>query len=386
MNDTSGNVTRLHLLDFMRGIAALAVVFWHWQHLYPDFGTPEFDRTAQPFYSVLFPLYESGWMAVELFFALSGFVFFWLYRESIQNNKISSLKFFILRFSRLYPLHFITLIVMAIGQCVRSWMGLHPFVYDANNFANFIANILFVQAWSPRAVESFNGPTWSISIEVLLYIFFYIATKFSKDTRLHHFILPAIAGVVLMQVHRTLGRGVSEFFMGGLAWYVWRQLGQHKNQDKISIFCLVLTLSVWGTAVVEAKYQIFAHLISIASIKIGHGFPSVERAGIALSFMFRLFWLPFTVFSFAMFERKYPVSWFANTSWIGDLTYAIYLIHVPLQLAIATIISHDYKIFMSNQKEMLVFYIVSLLFIGMLSYRYVEMPLQKWIRTRWRRA
>ena len=67
----------LHSLDFARGVAALAVVLWHWQHFFFNGSVPGvFQREAQPFYSVLFLFYEKGWFAVDFFFALSGFVFF----------------------------------------------------------------------------------------------------------------------------------------------------------------------------------------------------------------------------------------------------------------------------------------------------------------------
>ena len=109
---------RLHALDTLRGVAALAIVVWHWQHFYAISGVWQagWQRTAQPLYWVLKPLYDAGWAAVDLFFALSGFIFFWLYAPAIRERAMGLGKFAWLRFSRLYPLFFVTLIVAAILQ------------------------------------------------------------------------------------------------------------------------------------------------------------------------------------------------------------------------------------------------------------------------------
>src|ERR1700748_3423388 len=109
---------RLHGLDALRGIAALSVVIWHWQHFQSFSGgfKQKGTRLSQPFFWALKPIYDAGWAAVDLFFALSGFVFFWLYAPAIRERAIGFGKFAWLRFSRLYPLFFVTLIAAAILQ------------------------------------------------------------------------------------------------------------------------------------------------------------------------------------------------------------------------------------------------------------------------------
>lgn len=214
MIDRPTTDSRFHLLDAIRGFAALAIVFWHWQHFYPA-DRANFVRAAQPFYEIFYPLYEAGWMAVELFFALSGFIFFWLYHESISGGRMAAGRFAFLRFSRLYPLHFLTLLFMAGGQIYRHSIGLPSFVYDSNGAWYFLANLLFVQAWPVGSEESFNGPTWSVSIEVLLYAFFFGFALLCRKPRVLSFLICVVVGLVVMRFHRTLGRGILEFYMGG---------------------------------------------------------------------------------------------------------------------------------------------------------------------------
>lgn len=138
--------TRLFWLDIIRGIAALSVVLWHWQHFFYD-GTLAHismvgvDKTHYPLYTVLWPFYEQGSRAVELFFTLSGFIFFWLYSQRIANRKVSFKSYMVLRLSRLYPLHLLTLFLVIIGQVYIHHLRGQYFVYDDYSLRAFLANV-----------------------------------------------------------------------------------------------------------------------------------------------------------------------------------------------------------------------------------------------------
>jgi peptidoglycan/LPS O-acetylase OafA/YrhL len=134
-------------LDVLRGLAALSIVFYHWHHFF-EVGTTlgPFDEGRQPLYFLLGPLYTEGWRAVSLFFSLSGFVFYWLYSLKVTEGKISAWEFAVLRFSRLYPLHFVTLLVVACEQFVlfRSFGSF--FVFGNNDWYHFILQIFFISS------------------------------------------------------------------------------------------------------------------------------------------------------------------------------------------------------------------------------------------------
>src|SRR5271166_4052924 len=140
---------RLYSLDALRGVAALAVVLWHWQHFYAISGAWQagWQRSAQPFYPVLKPFYFVGWAAVDLFFALSGYVFFWLYAEAIASGAIGGGKFALLRFSRLYPLHFATFVLVALMQTMFHNATGTYFIYDANGWDYAWRTLLMAQQW-----------------------------------------------------------------------------------------------------------------------------------------------------------------------------------------------------------------------------------------------
>ena len=101
-------IERFHGLDALRGVAAVGVVFWHWQHFFA--GSAEtYDPARAPLAGLLAVFYRHGWLAVDLFFCLSGFIFFRLYSGRVARGELAPARFALLRFSRLYPLQLLTL-------------------------------------------------------------------------------------------------------------------------------------------------------------------------------------------------------------------------------------------------------------------------------------
>ncbi|MET3899832.1 peptidoglycan/LPS O-acetylase OafA/YrhL [Devosia sp. UYZn731] len=361
---------RLHSLDAARGIAALAVVVWHWQHMYLIGGGKLTDRTIQPFYDLLFPLYQYGWLAVEFFFTLSGFVFFWLYGQAISQKSLSLGKFWLARFSRLYPLHFITLIVIAVLQVNLMANGHDSFVYGGTTWPNFTLNLLFLQYFIPG--WTFNGPEWSVGVEILLYVLFCLYCRLLRP----HWIVPLLGAVVVglwvMQTQWALGRGIIGFFAGGVVYEAWRRLRDRQWMPSLVAPIFGLTVVLWLYAIVEAKYHpLTSWLNSFGMI----GWWWVEMG-------FRLGLVPLTVFALALHEGHGAKFW-QKLSPIGDLTYALYLWHFPLQLAIASAVMLGGLPLAPIQSPFgfLAFFAV-LIAISIASYRWIERPAQSWIRDR----
>ena len=188
---------RLYSLDTLRGVAALSIVIWHWQHFFAVSGVWQagWQRSDQPFFLALKPLYEAGWAAVDLFFALSGFIFFWLYAPAIREGAIGPGKFTWLRFSRLYPLHAATLIAVAIMQYFFQRATGHFFIYQINDLQHFLSGLLMAQQWLPLSIDqTFNGPAWSVSIEVLLYAIFFGLCRVGLRAGWMSLLVSAVAG------------------------------------------------------------------------------------------------------------------------------------------------------------------------------------------------
>ena len=171
----NGSPLRLSSLDSLRGFAAIGVaLFYHYQH-YIGISTYSGDY---PFSSFGFWFFKYGWSLVDFFFVLSGFVFSYVYKEKIAQKKIGFKEYCFLRFSRLFPLHFVTLVLVAIFQCLRINTHLGYYIYSFNDTYHFVLNLFLVQSFGMDRGWSLNGPSWSISCEIVAYlIFFGVALK-----------------------------------------------------------------------------------------------------------------------------------------------------------------------------------------------------------------
>jgi peptidoglycan/LPS O-acetylase OafA/YrhL len=355
---------RLSSLDALRGVAALAVVVWHWQHFFAIGGDFEdgWTREMQPLFWLLKPLYLQGWAAVDLFFALSGFVFFWLYGEAIRTRATGAGPFALLRISRLYPLHVATLVAVAGLQALFWRAHGQYFIYQANDAPHFAAQLLFVQNWWPQAPQSFNGPSWSVSVEVLLYCVFFAACRLGLKAGWRAGAL-ALAGVPLLWVDGHIARGVIGFFMGGAMVGAWRALRRQAQAAAIARWLMLAVAAAW-LGLYVALYR--------------EWFESGEANKVfALLFDFGL--CPLTVLALALREDvRAKAAWLG---FLGDISYSTYLIHFPLQLTLALLAARfawTPETFMQGW-VMLAFYAV-LIGLGALSYRYFERPMRTLIR------
>lgn len=219
----------LYSLDIARGLASLAVVIWHyWQFFYPapgSFPAVVPDSSFLPFDAVLWPLYHYGYHAVDLFFGISGFVFFYLYSEPIHERSVTWREFWWLRFSRLYPLHFVTLLYVA-GMQLAAKAELGTFIiYPDNTLRHFLLNLFFASDWGLQWGPSFNAPIWSVSIEILLYAVFFLVALCRPSPIIAA--LMSAAGVAMFSLGaKDLGTGLTCFFAGGLAFFWCEWIGR----------------------------------------------------------------------------------------------------------------------------------------------------------------
>jgi peptidoglycan/LPS O-acetylase OafA/YrhL len=373
-NSDASGARHLHSLDFARGIAALAVVLWHWQHFFFNGPVPgAFQREEQPFYSVLFLFYEKGWFAVDFFFALSGFIFFWLYAEKIRKRCVTTRRFFFLRLSRLYPLHLATLLLVACLQWL--YMRSHGayFVYPLNDAYHFILNLFFASAWGLEKGFSFNAPIWSVSVEVLLYAVFFCITRL-LPTRAIYALLLAISGLYLQNYSALIGRGLFSFYMGALVYFAYQKLLAGGFIYRCAKPLLLICLSTWLLTLLEFE---------LGSLQAVLGkFGTVSGAGLD---RLKALWvtgllLPITILTLAVRETASKGGW-ERTAWLGEISYASYLLHFPLQLIFFSLFAEllpDRAIFYSP--VLLLGYFLILISSSLLAHRYFERPLQKLIR------
>lgn len=348
---------RIFTLDVLRGLAALSVVFWHWQHFfYVDDHPLNFHAPQQPLFETLSIFYKHGSLAVELFFCISGFVFFWLFSNKITDRKIPAPRFFWDRFSRLYPLHIVTLAIVAGLQFLYTQEHAEYFVYQVNDAYHALLNVLLIPAWGFESGWSYNAPIWSVSVEVLLYGTFFLLCL-TKNLR--YFLLPCLVaiGFVAYPLNYKLGSGLFTFFCGGMAFLLLERLRATLSETLTCCITLILALVSWVIIVTQEANM---YLI------MGVAFPASVMFLASLSFMNPDLMKPYAA--------------------IGDLSYSSYLLHFPLQIVFAIVVDrlgYGREIFYSPW--MLGLFMAVLIPLSFASHRLFEVPVQRALRSSFRR-
>ena len=144
-------------LTSLRFFAAMWVVLFHYW--------PKLDVGFTP------TLVDKGYLGVELFFTLSGFILCHVYLTAFGEGRFRYGDFLWNRLARVYPLHLATLLGMiALGVGA----GAAGFAVDAGilSWESLPANLLLLQAWGLAPEAAFNHPSWSISAEWFAYLTF----------------------------------------------------------------------------------------------------------------------------------------------------------------------------------------------------------------------
>jgi peptidoglycan/LPS O-acetylase OafA/YrhL len=155
---------RSHLaaLTGLRFVAALHVALYHESARLFAFA-PIADRVV-----------GTGFIGVQLFFVLSGFILTYTYTDPAIPRPLDVASFSVARFARVYPVYILSLLVAlptfllwAIPKAsTEGTVGMAKVLVTA------VANLTLLQAWVPQTVSQWNTPGWSLSCEAFFYLVF----------------------------------------------------------------------------------------------------------------------------------------------------------------------------------------------------------------------
>ncbi len=343
---------RMPGLDALRGLSALGVLFWHYG---THFG-------ATPLADGLKPFYGAGLYLVDVFFVLSGFLLGKLYAgQSMWRG------FLLKRVARLFPLHWMTLMVVALLQYVYFTRTGGGFIYQGNDGVHFLLNLGLFQYIGFQTAFSFNGPAWSISVEWLANLVF-------------------VALLVLPLFRLWLSVAFVVFSALGL-WY----LGGH----------LIEAGAVWGWLDAAVLRGVFGFFVGVCLARVPSGKEGGSKiwdvlgvlAGAGfLAFMSHPAWQRVPGLDFAMVGVLVPVLIWACSHgellmrltqwpvfiWLGNVSFSVYLWHFPIQICFALAVAYGVRVPYELPW-------VLILFIGLcyglshLSWVLLEKPAQRWI-------
>ena len=225
--------SELHSLTSLRELAALWVVLFHYSAIY-------FPRLDVGNYTSFI---AKGYLAVDLFFMLSGFVMTHVYYRAFSQSITKHYRnFLVARIARLYPLHLLVLLLFvatAFTSQLLSYVKTGSFqgipLEGPRSFGALVANLFMLQGLAAGEL-SWNYPAWSISIEFIAYLGFPFAlpaiwrAKAPAKFMIALFLVAAMGLLALVTRDNfnqwngpiTLLRCLPEFILGTLLYIVYR--------------------------------------------------------------------------------------------------------------------------------------------------------------------
>jgi peptidoglycan/LPS O-acetylase OafA/YrhL len=149
--------THIKPLTALRFYAAMWVVLFHYWPKLAVGWTPDFVLR--------------GYLGVELFFVLSGFILCHVYLPALETGRFRYGSFLWARLARVYPLHLATLagVGLMAFAAVKAGFGIDPTILS---WTSLPANLFMVHAWGLAPEAGWNHPSWSISAEWFAYLAF----------------------------------------------------------------------------------------------------------------------------------------------------------------------------------------------------------------------
>lgn len=141
---------RFVALDSLRGVAAFGVVLFHLG------GVGSLARLE---------FTGSGWLFVDFFFVLSGFVIAASYGARLANG-FSKARFMALRLGRIYPLHFVVLMTFVLAEVAV----FRPFIGPPHPWGEFWRGLFLLDGLRMHTGNFFAPVSWSIGVEMVLYV------------------------------------------------------------------------------------------------------------------------------------------------------------------------------------------------------------------------
>ena len=344
-------------VEILRFLAALSVLVFHYRFFIPS---SEQSIENLPFNNSLGIIYTLGASGVWIFWSISGYIFYHVYKNKIMEKNVNLKKFFINRFSRLYPLHFLTLVIVALLQIIHLNI-FEEFHYNfLNDIYHFILNLFFVSDWGFEKYHSFNGPIWSVSIEIIVYFGFFFSIFYFKKPfiiSLNVIFICALIKIFSDATYKLLDCLI--FFFAGGATYI---ISNYLDNKKIKIFqhkayyilLLIMPYLFWETELYEVKYSIYLFFLSYSSMLLVCG-----NINVTLHKKFK-----------KVIEN------------LGNLSYGIYLLHFPVAILIQ-LIFHLFKLKIPFQSSLFfLFYLFLVVGISYISFFKFEKPIQNFIRNK----
>ncbi|MBX9746323.1 MAG: acyltransferase [Hyphomonadaceae bacterium] len=351
-------------LTSLRFIAAFWVLLYHFKdHL--GLGMGQIGLVAD------------GYLGVDLFFTLSGFILAHVYLTSVEQERFGFGGFLKNRIARVYPMHLAAMAAMVVLFVGASVMGAGVGSADAFKWSDLPAHLFMVHAWGTTAAVGWNFPSWSISAEWAAYLLFpLIAAAVVRAQAWSGWVLAGALALcvwsfwALSNLHYALpwvGNDFSQMtaqigalrilpsFLLGVALY---SFGRNHAAPKSWAWPMVAVSAGWIVAATMLGWWEGFVWFGLAGLL--YGLAETSRHGVDAPMSGRVF-----VF-------------------LGAASYALYMIHLPIDIvwfhALERLGVTETSDFVVRAGAMVGVFLVSIV-VSMFAYLLIEEPARKWIRS-----
>jgi peptidoglycan/LPS O-acetylase OafA/YrhL len=310
-----------------------------------------------------------GYIAVDLFFVLSGFVLAERYAETSLSPWSERRTFWRRRLSRVYPLYVVSLAIGFYAEWPRSAADLGA----AGGLTRLFGQLALLNAFSHHWMFRLNWPAWSLSVEAFFYaVFPWLHAGLLRVSRramlwvlLVSCLLPLLAPLaytILDPDH--LGRWLEPYDQ-----VLWSFYLKFSPLPRLPMFVAGMAAAHWGGALPRFLAPLSLAILVLA-LSLGV-VPFVFLQGGALLPLFVILILALASPG-AKNSRGQRFLSSPPAVLLGHASYATYILHVPLYEAVArfgasTIVTQAY--------------LLVLVPVSILAWRFVEDPLRKLLTT-----
>jgi peptidoglycan/LPS O-acetylase OafA/YrhL len=283
---------KLTVLDALRGLAACAVVLFHRSSKVP---------------------FSHGYLAVDFFFMLSGFVLTFAYQGKLDSGWTTK-DFLATRLARLYPLYllgFVLGILVHLSDPTKHVGG--------PGWGNALMNLILLPAWTcPNVTASYsfpyNIPAWSLFLEILANICHALFLRRRPVVFLAPILLVAATGLIYSTDHHSMDLGAyNSEFVGGLFRLVFSYvmgIALCRAWKKVS-----WRPYLWSPVLAVILLLILA---GVGSSRLGYSFDLIAVIGV----------FPMLLFLSASSPVAKPILDVAQE--LGATSYGVYILHEPV--------------------------------------------------------
>lgn len=371
-------------IDALTGVRILAALWVLISHVDQEL------FTLFPATKVLQPFIDSGFLGVDLFFILSGFIISYNYAPRFDGSLGSStlnsgslslnradqradwwrmyVRFLWLRIARLYPVHLLTLFAV-LGMYVASQVMKVKLNLDEGYGAfDFVRNLFLVHAWFSYDFN-WNGPSWSISAEWFAYLMFPVFAVLTARVKNNWQVLTTVAVLVTLPLLNSLGENNP----------LLNVLHLLRITTEFVAGCLLYRLYIRGAGS-SLPWPVLTPIAGVLVIAVA---VMLEPLGTTL------FWVsPFlALFVYGVSQQRGAFTLaLAGPRMIfwGQVSYSVYMTHSIVRTILRKFLQYQHFADSSVLIRLGIFGVYGLCFAGaaVLMYLYVEEPARHWLRKR----